>query len=107
MSVQIHIVDNKKLSMTSEEWEYYQSICKSYDRPNLKGEELFKGLFESDGDGIITFLKPPSTRFTSMECFLFMVSLYNHQKMRIIHSHMSQLMQEIKTAIKELRDTAK
>lgn len=104
MNTQIRIIDNKKLALTQEEWEYYQSICRSYDRPNFKGEDLFKGLFESDDTGNITFLKPPTARYTSIECFLFIVCLYNHQKMRMYHEHMRQLMSEIKVAVKEMQE---
>jgi len=85
MSSQIRIIDNKKLALTQSEWDMYQSICRSYDRANFKGEELFKDLFESDNDGIIIFLKPPSSRYTSIEVFLFISAIFLHQHVRQMH----------------------
>ena len=86
MPTSIKIIDNKKLALTPSEWDMYQSICRSYDRPYFKGEELFKDLFQSDNDGIIIFLKPPSSRYTSMEVFLFISGLMVHQHVRQMHA---------------------
>lgn len=98
----IKIIDNKKVSVTNQEWELYQSICRSYDRPAFKGEELFKNLFESDEDGIITFLKPPSTHFTSMEVFMFVASIMIHQHIRQMYLTVSFMCGKVETKIIEL-----
>lgn len=92
----IKIIDNKKIRMTNDEWEYYQLICRSYDRPAFKGEELFKNLFESDDNGIITFLKPPTTQYTSIEVFLFIVAIHTQQHMRIMYEQLHNFMSEIR-----------
>jgi hypothetical protein len=102
MTPTIHIIDNKKLSLTPEEWTMYQSICRSYDRPNFKGEELFKDLFETDGDGIIVFLKPPASRYTSMEVFLFLSAIFQHQHMRKMYGQLQLLMGEVRTKLQEV-----
>lgn len=102
MVPKIHIIDNKKLSLTQEEFSMYQSICRSYDRPNFKGEELFKNLFESDENGIIVFLKPPSSSYTSMEVFLFVVTIFEHQHMRQMYSQLKGLMGEVKEKLQEV-----
>jgi hypothetical protein len=57
------IINNKRIDLTEDEWRLYQEICRSYDKPNFKGSDLFAELFETDAKGIITYLKPP-TRFT-------------------------------------------
>lgn len=105
MNVMVKIIDNKKISLTTEEWEMYQSICRSYDRPNFKGEELFKDLFESNDEGIITFLKPPSSRFTSMEVFLFVVAIFQHQHMRQMYNQLQGLMGEVRSKLSEIKPT--
>ena len=106
MNTRIHIIDNKKLSLTQEEWDMYQAICRSYDRPNFQGEELFKNMFESDEEGIILFLKPPSSRYTSMEVFLFVSAIFLHQHTRRVYGQLQQLMDEVRGKLKEL-DTSK
>jgi len=103
MDPQIRIIDNKRILLTQEEWDYYQSICKSYDKQNFKGEDLFKGLFESNNEGIITFIKPPSSKYTSMEVFLYIVAIFQHQHMRLMYKQLQSLVKEVKT-LKEKKD---
>ncbi len=104
MTTQIRIIDNKKLALTQSEWDMYQSICRSYDRSNFKGEELFKDLFESDNNGIIIFLKPPASRYTSVEIFLFISALMTHQNIRQIHQTASALFKQLNDKIKQCDD---
>ncbi len=103
MSTSIRIIDNRKVAMTNDEWDYYNTICRSYDRPAFKGEELFKGLFESDDDGIIVFIKPPTSRYTSVEVFLFIVGLHQQQHTRKMYQIVNELVQEVKSVIREVK----
>lgn len=98
----VKIIDNKKVEMTEDEWALYLEICKSYNRQNFKGEELFRELFETDDAGIIIFLKPPSHRHTSMEVFLFMASLMQHQHIRKMHKKVDDLCIELKEKVSKL-----
>lgn len=88
--------------MTHDEWLMYQSICRSYDRTNFKGEDLFKELFETDDNGRIIFLKPPSTRHTSMEVFLFIAILMQHQHLRSMHIQASLIGKKLAEQSNEL-----
>lgn len=92
----IQIIDNKKVEMTPDEHQMYLKIVKSYTTLTNKGEDLFIDLFETDENGIIVFLKPPSKRQTSFEVFLFLMALMQHQHLRIMR-------QEVEETIKELR----
>jgi len=98
----IRVVDNKKLEMTEDEWNMYQKICKSYTTLSNKGEDYFIDLFETNEKGIIIFLKPPSKRQTSLEVFLFLMSLMQHQHLRLISDQAQELFTEIKEKIKQL-----
>jgi len=89
------VIDYKKIDLTEDEWGMYQNICRSYDRPNSKGEDLFKDLFETDEDGIIIFLKPPSKVFTSMEVFLFIMSIMQHQHLRRMEKRIDDSIQKM------------
>lgn len=79
----IRIIDNKKIDITNDEWDMYQQICRSYDRPNFKGESLFSDLFETDDAGMISFLRPPSSKHISMEVFMFVIAIMTHQHLRV------------------------
>jgi hypothetical protein len=99
----IYIVDNKKLDMIPAEWDMYQSICKSYDKVNFKGESLFHNLFESDDNGQITFIKPPSNRYTSMEVLSYVMILFQHQNMRLMHKRFNSMAEDFKKQINEIK----
>lgn len=96
------IVDNKKLDMTDDEWSIYQKIVKSYTNSTNKGEDLFIDLFETDGRGIIIFLKPPSVRRTSFEVFLFLMALMQHQHLRLMQEQVEDMCNQVKKKIEEI-----
>lgn len=77
----LRVIDNKRIDLTDAEWQLYQSICKSYDDDRLhrKGSDLFVGLFETNKDGIIIFLRPPTQKFSSMEVYMFLIGVMVHQ----------------------------
>lgn len=96
------IIDHKKVMMTTDEWNMYEQICRSYDRANFKGEDLFTDLFETDDDGIIIFLKPPSKRFTSMEVFFFLMAVMQHQHITLMYSRVEDACARVDAALKKL-----
>lgn len=95
-------IDNKKIDLTEDEWDMYLKITKSYTTPTNKGEDLFIDLFETDEDGIIVFLKPPSKRQTSFEVFLFLMSVMQHQHLRLMHKQVDDICDQFRSKIKEL-----
>jgi hypothetical protein len=97
----IRIIDNKKVDVTEDEWAMYEKIVKSYTTDTNKGEDLFKDLFETDPNGIIIFLKPPSKFRTSFEVFLFLMSLMQHQHLRLMHSQVEEMVAQVKEKLKD------
>ena len=96
------VIDNKKIDLTDDEWGMYQKIVKSYTNLTNKGEDLFIDLFETDDNGIIVFLKPPSKRQTSFEVFLFLMSIQAHQHLRLMHNQVSDMCNHMKEKMDEL-----
>lgn len=95
------IIDNKKVSMTNDEFRFYEEICKGYDRPNFKGKDLFQDHFEVNDDGIIVFVKPPYKKYSSMEVFTFLISLMVNQQLRISQDQVVTLIGEAKQKFSE------
>jgi hypothetical protein len=95
------IIDNKKVSMTNDEFMFYEEICKGYDRPNFKGKDLFQDHFEVNDDGIIIFVKPPYKKYSSMEVFTFLISLMVNQQLRISQEQVISLIGEAKQKFSE------
>lgn len=102
----LRIIDNKRIDLTDEEWRLYQEICKSYDQERLgiKGEELFKGLFETDKNGVIIFLRPPTSKFSSMEAYMFLISVMVHQHVGTACDHVDNLATTLAGKIKEANE---
>ena len=100
-------IDNKKIDLTDDEWNMYLKIVKSYTTPTNRGEDLFIDLFETDDNGIIMFLKPPSKRQTSFEVFLFLMSAMQHQHLRLMYKEVEGISKQMKEKIKELDDKIK
>lgn len=98
----IHIVHNNKIDMTNEEYQDYQDICKSYDRANFKGEDLFRGLFHTDNKGMIIKIGIPSGQQTSMEVFLFCCALYEQQKMRLWEGRINGALKRVEERLNDL-----
>jgi hypothetical protein len=99
----LRIVNNKRLDMTEDEWTMYQKIVKSYTTANNKGDDLFIDLFETDDRGIITFLKPPTTRRTTLEVFLFLMALFQHQHLRLMQDQIDDMCQQVKKKLGEIK----
>src|ERR1700722_11898969 len=99
----VRVVDNKRLDMTNDEWNLYQKIIKSYATQQINdGSFLFHDLFETNELGQIQFLKPPSKQQTSMEVFLFLVSLMVHQHLRVSEKAVADICAEMKTKMSEI-----
>ena len=90
--MQKRVIDNQFVLMSDDEYQMYQDICKSYDKPpSMQGKDLFVGLVASDSEGYITFIKPPSSRQTSLEIYLFVCSVFQHQQARLMQKQVDDL----------------
>ena len=87
----IRVVNNKKVEMTDDEWDMYNKIVQSYTDITGKGEDLFIDLFETNEEGIILLLKPPSKRRTSLEVFLFLMALMQQQHLRLMWKEIADI----------------
>jgi hypothetical protein len=104
----IGIIDHKKIDLTADEWKSYHDLVSSYTNlPHSKGEDLFIDLFETDEDGIIVFVKPPSKRHTSLEVFLFIVAIYQHQHVRLMYEQVADICKQMKDKITEIDEKLK
>ena len=93
----LRIIDKKKIDLTDDEYNMYKSIVQAYTKPPYqRGEDFFIDLFETDEDGIIIFLKPPLDRHISFEIFLFMMSVFQAQHLRLMHSKVNEFIDEAK-----------
>ena len=100
----IRLIDHKRVDMTNDEFNAYKQICASYDEPsaNRKGSDLFIDHFETNGQGIITFVKPPHKRYSSLEVYCFLISIMVNQHLRIHRDMTMKMVQEAEEKFKPL-----
>jgi hypothetical protein len=103
----IKIIDNQKLDMSDSEWTMYQKIVDSYTTPYQRGEDLFIDLFQSNDDGIIVVLKPPSKRHTSMEVFFYLVALQQQQHLRVMYALVEDVCEQMRNKMSEMEERGK
>lgn len=94
----LRVICNKRIELTDDEWLMFTQICESYKE--YGGESLFEDLFETDSKGIIQFLKPPSKKQTSLEIFLFLTAVFNHQHVRQMYEIIEDLANQVKSKLK-------
>lgn len=97
----LRLINNKRIFLTNEEYEIYEQLCASYSRDNFNGKDLFNGLFETDDEGLIIFLNPPSQTF-SMEIIIFLQNVMVHQHLRRIYAEHDEAMTELKNIKAEI-----
>lgn len=98
----LRLINHKRIDLTQEEFDLYEKLCKTYSRDNFDGKDLFVDLFETDNDGMIIFLRPPSSTF-SMEIVIFLQNIMTHQHLRKIYKEFDDSMQEIRSLLNDLR----
>ena len=99
----IYIIDNKKIDLTSDEWRLYEQIVARYTTPPYqKGEDLFVGLFETNDEGYIVFLRPPQVRHTSFEIIMWLQNTLINQQLRLSHQKVDDLCRRLEEKSKLL-----
>ena len=98
----LRVINNKRIDLTHEEFELYEKLCKTYSRDHFDGKDLFIDLFETDKDGMIVFLRPPTSTF-SMEIVIFLQNIMTHQHLRKIYKEHDEALAELKDLLNQLR----
>jgi len=76
MKADLRSISNTRISLSREEFEYYESLKK------LFGEDSFRGLFQTDLSGHITGISPPSEKATPNPVLFFLLNVSFNQRMR-------------------------
>ena len=68
----------------------------------MDGKVLFDDLFETDGEGLLIFLKPPRKMF-SFEVVVFLQNVMVNQHLRKIYAEHDEALKELRREIQELK----
>lgn len=102
----MRIIDHKRIDLTDDEYKMYQELLQSYDQ-RIKPETLFHDLFETNQEGIIIYLKPPKQNRFTMEVFLFLMSVMQHQHLRQMYKKVDEAIQQMRDSVKEIESNLK
>ena len=88
------VIDYKPVDMTDDEWDYYNKLVEEFSYGNYSGKEQFKDIFEVDGDGCITVIKPPLKREVGWAVILFLQNLMINQRLRRMEDWIKEKLDE-------------
>jgi len=94
-------IDYKKVKLTYDEKTEYERMVKSYTSTTQRGEELFRGMFEVNDDGIITMIRALGEKRTSFEVVFFLLNIMQNQWLREMAIRLNE---HISTSSKQIDD---
>lgn len=101
------VIDYKQVDMTEEEFAYMEQLLKEFP----DGKSQVRGLFEVDGGGCITVLKPPVRRQIAWGLLFFFQNLMINQRLRRMEEDQAAALRAIEErmgeAITRLYDLSK
>lgn len=96
----IRALANKRIDLSDEEYNYYKVLSEKY------GTDSFRGLFETDKNGIVTSVSPPLDGQTPMATIFFMLNVMFTQRMRIIDKKIAKF-NEMEEKVDQLASVAR
>ena len=81
----IRAIANKRLDLSDQEFEYFKSLKDTF------GENPFKGIFETNNNGIILGIMPPINNSIPMPIIFFMFNVMMNQRLRFIDQQIGGL----------------
>tara|TARA_B100000131_G_scaffold322863_1_gene378449 strand:- start:4347 stop:4706 length:360 start_codon:yes stop_codon:yes gene_type:complete len=81
----IRAVANKRLDLSEDEYSYFLTLKDEF------GEAEFRGIFETDRNGIITMVSPPVKNPTSLGILFFLLNVMMNQRLRNVGVSIAEL----------------
>lgn len=103
----IRVIDNKAVEMTDAEYAEFEKICRASDRPNYKGEELFRDRFVTDDKGRIVYLRALGNRYVSFEAVFFLTNLMQNQHLRAMYQSIEDVVKKMNEKLEVLSQKEK
>lgn len=92
-----YVIDHKFISLTKDEWSYYQQLVQEFSDHTKSGADYFIDIFDADDDGLILNLRLPMTKQIPWAIVVFMQNVVINQQLRSVH-------REIDTRFANLED---
>ena len=81
----IRAIANKRLDLSDGEFSYYKEILREI------GADDFRGLFDTDKNGLIISIAPPVERSIPMLVLFFVLNVMMNQRVRMLNSEAKSL----------------
>lgn len=100
----LQVIDNKFVDMTDAEYAEYEKICEANERPNCRGEEVFRDRFVVDDNGRIVYLRALGNRQISYEALFFLMNLMQNQHLRAMYQQVQEVVNKANEKINVLNE---
>lgn len=86
------VVDYKPVDMEDEEFRIYQELVAQFSQGSYSGTEQFRDVFDVDGDGCISVIRPPIKRQIGWAVLVFLQNLMINQRLRRIERNVAEFL---------------
>lgn len=90
----IRVIDHKGVDMTDEEFEYYTKLVHEFTYGNNNGKDQFHDMFDVDGDGCISFVRPPLKKEVGWAVIVFLQNLMINQRLRRMEVKIKEILDD-------------
>jgi len=97
MKAELKSIANTRISLSREEWEYYERLKQTF------GEDSFRGLFQTDLAGHIAAISPPLDKPTPQPILFFLLNVSFNQRLRQVERFV-QRVADLEDRIKALEE---
>jgi hypothetical protein len=90
----IRVIDHKGVDMTDEEYEYYSDLVSEFTFGTYNGKDQFHDMFEVDGEGCISMVKPPLKKEVGWAVIVFLQNLMINQRLRRMERKLGEFLND-------------
>jgi len=91
------IIDHKSVDMMDEEYAYYKKLVEEFTIGMSNGKDQFRDLFDVDGDGCITLVRPPIRKQIGWGVLFFIQNLMINQRIRRMERQVEEWIRRLAT----------
>jgi hypothetical protein len=90
----IRVIDHKGVDMTNEEFDYYNELVSEFTHGNYQGKNQFHNIFDVDGDGCISLIRPPLKKEVGWAVIVFLQNLMINQRIRRMERKLEEVLND-------------
>ncbi len=90
----IRVIDHKGVDMTDEEFDYYNKLIQEFTYGTYEGKDQFHDVFDIDGSGCISLIRPPLKKQIGWAVLVFLQNLMINQRLRRMEKRIGEVLND-------------